>query len=51
MTKQDFQKNFKQVSPTKWVKKSFISRNKDIFVLVFSCLATVATVLLMIACV
>lgn len=46
MTKQDFQKNFKQVSPTKWVKKSFISRNKDVFIPVFLWLATSATLIL-----
>ena len=46
MTKTEFKKNYKQVSPTKWVKKSFISRNKDVFIYVSLWLATSATLLL-----
>lgn len=46
MTKAEFNKNFKQISPTKWVKKSFIARHSDIFVYVFLWLATSATLLL-----
>lgn len=46
MTKQEFKKNYKQVSSTKWVKKSFIARHSDIFAYVFLWLATSATLLL-----